>query len=202
MRVRCTDRKFSDLPGDLIKTERLDPIGMDNERELADRQFTVCGMVYSRGSLWFIVDFRSPYSLPAMFCDVVDSRISRYFVFRQGMVRTGPDQMHVRYEWGFPELVNDDTFYARTVDGDPTAIKIFKRYKRLLNYEYPDPAVEEKGIFLQERWVQCPKCWDAWEETFGLGMAQCPKCKTIVHNPLYKDVLPLATVDFPPLDMI
>jgi len=200
MRIVSARRTFTELPEDLVRTERLSSAWFTGKENSGNH--VVCAIAFWHGHLAFIVDCEHPYSFPALLCDITDPRVSRYFVFRQELQRTSSTEMRVHYVWGFPEYVNDATLYARAVDREPEAVGIFKRYKRLFEFEFPDPAVEEKGILLQDRWVQCPKCWDAWEEATGLGMAQCPVCKSIVHNPLYTDVLTVSGESFRWLDAV
>ena len=41
------------------------------------------------------------------------------------------------------------------------------------------------GSLIDLKTLKCPMCDNKWESTSIFGMIECPKCKTIMHNPRY-----------------
>lgn len=50
------------------------------------------------------------------------------------------------------------------------------------------PIQEVKDIAqqLDDTWLMCPLCQEAWENHSRYGMVRCPKCRNKLHNPKYK----------------
>jgi hypothetical protein len=187
MQIICKTTSFTDLSEELRRTERLERLAYNHKSELVGRRYVVYAIFYHNGSLFFVIDWRCPYTLPALFCEVEDGRLSKYFEFSQVIEKSGRGEERVRYTIGFPEIVRDPLFFARIVDHDPEAQQVFRHYQKLLVFEFPDPNVRDVGIQLQENWVQCFRCRDAWESEWVPGMIQCPKCEAVMRNPLYRD---------------
>ena len=51
----------------------------------------------------------------------------------------------------------------------------------------PDPSIEKSATILDETWLMCPDCIDAWECTSKNAMVICPKCNQVLHNPRWND---------------
>ena len=55
---------------------------------------------------------------------------------------------------------------------------------QLANYlKVPDPSVTTTATQLDNAWLLCPNCIDAWETTSKDAMIICPKCDRALHNP-------------------
>lgn len=52
----------------------------------------------------------------------------------------------------------------------------------------PNSNVSISAIALDQKWLMCPDCIDAWESDSKDAMVICPKCKKIMHNPRYKQM--------------
>ena len=50
----------------------------------------------------------------------------------------------------------------------------------------PDPSISLSAIPLDDSWLMCPDCIDAWESTTKDSMVDCPKCHKYFHNPRYQ----------------
>ncbi|QVL56095.1 MAG: hypothetical protein KFB95_02500 [Simkaniaceae bacterium] len=50
----------------------------------------------------------------------------------------------------------------------------------------PDPNIEKSATILDETWLMCPDCIDAWESASKSAMVICPKCNQIFHNPRFQ----------------
>lgn len=49
----------------------------------------------------------------------------------------------------------------------------------------PDASVVKSATTLDDKWVMCPDCSEAWKLASKTAMVICPKCDTFLHNPHY-----------------
>lgn len=49
-----------------------------------------------------------------------------------------------------------------------------------------DPSIEKSATILNEAWLMCPNCIDAWESTSNNAMVICPNCNQVLHNPRFQ----------------
>ena len=187
MKVKCIANKGSYLPEDC-----LDPSsGFDNKTEfplIIEKEYTVYGITLYLGYVWYYLQDEDytyyPRWNPSPLFDVVDGRISRYwrYGYCSGKIR---DEVNVIF--AFKKWVNDPYYYDGLTDGEKTEVAIFKRYKELMDVEFPDRSISRTASDLADGWVMCPDCDEAWQATSSDGMLRCPKCSVLLHNPLYKD---------------
>ena len=64
--------------------------------------------------------------------------------------------------------------------------EIFEIYHPLIICEFPHPHITLAAEALDDTWLYCPSCIDAWESTSKDGMVMCPLCQNWLHNPRYK----------------
>jgi hypothetical protein len=122
---------------------------------------------------------------PSFLFKVIDNRLSSFFVLGESRKRFS-DKGEVKSLpfISFPEWANDITYFDRLIDGDKEAQEIFNKYKKLLYLEYRDVSIDRMAEIIQENWVQCPVCTEAWElENPNFEMCQCPQCHTVLLNP-------------------
>ena len=50
-----------------------------------------------------------------------------------------------------------------------------------------NPSIEKSATILDDTWLMCPDCIDAWESTSKNPMVICPKCDQVLHNPRWKE---------------
>lgn len=118
-------------------------------------------------------------SIPASFFDVIDHRISS--LFRIGTMDDGND--HKMFFLSFAEWVGDKDFFGKLVDRDSKTEKIFSHYRDILYLEFRHPEIKESAIILQNGWVQCPFCTEAWELSYPVfEMCRCPECNNVLLN--------------------
>ena len=91
----------------------------------------------------------------------------------------------------FKEWASDEMFFERLIDGNKRYIEIFRKYKYFMDLEYPLSSVTDTAELVQDNWLMCPKCIDAWESDSVLGMVRCPKCSTTFLNPRYSPLAPM-----------
>lgn len=59
----------------------------------------------------------------------------------------------------------------------------------IIEGEQEEPLEEnicETAKILEERWVMCPICTEAWHNESHYRVITCPKCNSLLHNPHYK----------------
>ncbi len=88
--------------------------------------------------------------------------------------------------------VNDDA----NVDGfsrnekeiiEESVVEIRKLISHVLEQylQESDKAVTSIATVLDDKWLMCPDCIDAWESVSKTAMVICPKCDNALHNPRY-----------------
>jgi hypothetical protein len=120
---------------------------------------------------------------PAPLFEVARGEISKFWIYNY-------DPLNIPYEtiWAFPEWAkNPYKYYDRLTDCEDVEVEIFKKYKTLMDLEFPNPSVNLTAEILDDTWLMCPNCIDAWESTSQNGMVICPKCHNMMHNPRWTE---------------
>ncbi|MFA6915648.1 MAG: hypothetical protein WC222_04570 [Parachlamydiales bacterium] len=165
---------------------------------IINKNYVVYGSTIRDGFIWYYIcdEYYSYYPAwwPSPAFEVINSQLSRYWVYS---CKEEVDYIPII---AFPEWAeNPYDFYDRLTDGFNKEIEIFKRYKELMDLEFPDPSISLKAEVGDESWLLCPLCIDAWESTNKLdALVRCPKCQTIMNNPRYK-IIPYAQLYKKPL---
>jgi len=193
MIVQCRHNQVSDVDPESAVFQELRE-SVKNDTDALDltvgNLYVVYALVVRRGFPWyFIADdlygrLSYPLAYAANFFDIIDNRVSRCWTigFRQsGRRRENISELLIT----FKEWVDDAMFFERLIDGNDREIAIFRRYKAFMDLEYPAPWVDAKAELLQDSWVMCPECNEAWESGMSTGMTRCPKCSKVLLNPLY-----------------
>lgn len=144
--------------------------------------FCICDEVYDFYPLWY----------SSILFEITDNRLSRFWI---GGCRE--EKNRILPFLSFPEWVKDPYFFEKLIEGDrndPNAI-IFRKYKELMDFEFPDPTISETAQIGDSEWLICPKCMDAWQSKNDKdALVKCPKCWTIFNNPRYKNEYPIITL--------
>ncbi len=125
-------------------------------------EYTVYALGINYGHIWYCIcngNYFFPKWNPSTLFEVVDNRLSRYWVF--GLDEDDNKKVPLL---SFPEWVNDEYFYGELVDGnsdDPNTI-IFRKYKELMDLEFPDSSITKTAQIGDEEWLICPDCIAAW----------------------------------------
>ena len=187
MIVKCIAKFGRDLPLDALVLRD----GFDVEQEfrlIINKHYVVYGMILYSGYVWYYICDESygyyPSWNPSPLFNVEDGRLSKYWLysFEKGKNR---DMSETR--WAYPEWVNEPYYYDHLTDGDEREVKIFQKYKAHMDIEFPNPSITERATALDEEWLMCPLCIDAWRSLCKEGMVICPKCKHMLHNPRYEN---------------
>ena len=185
MLIKCIYNKKIHLPKDCSSPSN-DP-EWDFRLKLGENYIVYAMTIYS-GYVWYYVcehEFPSyPKWKPSPLFEVIDGSISKYWIYSFILDR------EIDYEdttWAYPEWANEPyPYYDKLSDGEEE-VEIFNKYKELMDLEFPDPSVIETAKILDDEWVLCEQCIDAWQSmTTNVGMIRCPYCKQAMHNPRYK----------------
>ena len=145
--------------------------------------YVVYGMTISEGYVWYYV-LRQPWDefpiwKPSPLFELIRGDISRFWIYNYTLQG---DPFHAI--WAYPEWANDHFgYYDRLTDWEEEEVIIFRNYKCHMDLEFPNPSISLTAAILDEEWVLCPTCIDAWESNSLNGMIICPKCHKIMHNP-------------------
>jgi len=138
--------------------------------------YCICDELYTYHPMW----------IPQPFFELIDNRLSRYWVFS-----FKEDLKKNRFFLGFPEWANQLDFYDNLTDGEEKEVKVFKAYKELMDLEFPDSTISQTAQIGDNEWLICPSCFEAWQYTINRdALVKCPKCQTILNNPFYKNEWP------------
>jgi hypothetical protein len=188
MKVTCTTNKKSAIPLDLLENYSTGESCSVNP----GKEYIVYAVWIYLGYIWYCICDENymfyPMWKPGMLFEVTDNRLSRYWIFS-----LDEDNNKKVPFLGFPEWANDPYFYSELVDGnggDSNAI-VFKKYKELMDLEFPNSSISAIAQIGDENWLICPQCIDAWQSTNNKdALVKCPKCHTVYNNPRYKNDWP------------
>ena len=187
MLIKCISKYGKDLPAELINSQTGFTKNTEFDLEV-NQQFKVYALVFYSGYVWYCIcpmpSDKIPFWYPSPLFVTLDNRMSRYWVYS---TNTDEYATPIRGLITFPEWANDPSYYDYLVDREKIEVEIFKKYKLLMDIEFPDPEVTEKATALEDGWAMCPTCIDAWQPNPLDGMTVCPICNQTMHNPYYRD---------------
>lgn len=184
MLVLCKKKIGRELPTSCLKPED----GYTYDYQFAveiDKTYIVYAMTIYSGYIWYYIcdqhytDY--PAWNPSPLFEVIDGRLSKYWIYS-----CVTEENHTKTIWAYHQWVKDPYYYDQLTDGASKEVEIFKYYKNLMDVEFPDPAIKDCAQILDEEWLLCPICIDAWKCRSEDGMVICPNCKKMFHNPRYK----------------
>jgi len=187
MKVKCIENKRNSLTTEALKQCS----SYDKFPLIVGKEYVVYALSEFDDYFWFCLWNEQCYSFPiwepSLFFEISDARLSRYWIFA---FRNNFLGKKVPF-FGIPEWANSDAFYDNLTESEDKEIRIFSKYRELMEVEFPDRSISEKAQIGDDQWLMCPLCIDAWEEPSPLNaMVTCPLCKKMMHNPRYKDELP------------
>lgn len=199
MLIQCIYKHTNDVPADRLFEINiaLKPREFDL---IINKHYQVYGLILHEGCIWYYICDESysyyPVWYPSFLFNIVDGRLSRYWIYS---LKKDINQMKYNTIIGYPEWANNFyEYYDRLTDGCEKEVKIFKKYKYSMDLEFPNPSIFNKATKLDNKWLMCTFCIDAWETTSQDGMVICPNCQRMLHNPFYEDK-PVG-LEFEPLD--
>jgi len=192
MKVKCIFKKYEEVDTKAYGFQAASK-GNSNFYININETYIVYGMTLKDGNIWYyLCDLMFTYFprwKPSLFFEVVDPRISRYWIYSFNKL---VDYIQAYPIITFPEWANNHPdFYDKLTDGEEREVEIFKNYKELMDLEFADSSILEAAQIGDDQWLICPKCKDAWQNSDNRdALVKCPKCSTIFNNPRYKDVWP------------
>ncbi len=190
MLVKCINNEVSALSvPDAVRNELRNWLPGGKASLTIDAVYIVYAVAIRKEWPWFFVadeEFSGyPISYSSAFFQVVDDRLSRHWRYRYSPIRLhGIGSRSDAVLLANSEWARDPMFYERLVDGDNLAVSKFSRVKSLMDVEFRHPSVTVAAIRCEERWLICPKCNDAWEAEPLAELVRCPKCSSLLVNPL------------------
>jgi hypothetical protein len=160
----------------------------DNESEYLVRgvEYTVFAL-YLEQPIEFMIQVDSlpaaPYSISSDDVDIVDNRLSRFWVFGNAVQATKVSNARPAI-LAFPEWVNDVGFFQKIVEGEGGAGDIWREYKEKMELEFASSDLVKTAILLDNGWLQCVNCSNAWTPDLNGEVVSCPSCSTKQKRPL------------------
>jgi len=189
MIVKCVAKFGKDLPLDCLITH--DGFDIDHKFHLiVDKHYVVYAMTVYGGYIWYHICDEAysyfPRWNPSPLFEVANGHLSRFWVYN-----FTKDGNWVKVIISYPEWANDPYYFDQLTDGEEKEVEIFKKYKSLMDVEFPNPSIREAATVLDPTWLLCPLCIDAWESIAKEGMVICPYCHHMLHNPKYENTIGL-----------
>ena len=159
----------------------------DKESKYLERgvEYTVFA-VYLKHPIEFMIQVDSLPSAPFLISsddvDILDNRLSKFWVF--GNVTQATINSNERPAiLAFPEWVNDIGFYQNIIESTGGSGDIWREYKEKMELEFAPSDLVKTAIDLDNGWLQCVDCSDAWlPELIGEAVS-CPSCSAIQRRP-------------------
>ena len=147
------------------------------------REYRVYGLLFHDAVITYLIvdETGRPAWEPASLFEVLCGRPSRHWRF---------------YNWStslyfgvmsFPELVQSVELYDKLALGDNAARTEFFKLKTKADLEFLDASVSAVAQSLEDDWLQCPFCSDAWQTKGPDEMVQCSSCQQISRNPRHQE---------------
>lgn len=147
--------------------------------------YIVLGIVHYELSIYYLIKKSYDYSLFLSDNFIITHNIpSRYWhlVKQADIVIKGLDKLD-----NFRRYKGEDIGYQDPFCWNQPIMDYVDSYYEKMFLEFPDtnyPTAEA----IENGWVLCGECVEAWQPFLYDGMSRCPKCNTIQNNPYYVDV--------------
>lgn len=183
LKVICRKNKKEQINEDIVKKhEKI----LNFKHLLIEKVYDVYAMVQNHQDCWYCIFDNPKQSYPiyyhSAFFEIEDHSLSRYWVVDVRQTADGGATL-----LGIPNWCFENGFYSKLVDGETKAVSTFNQYKELMDMEFPDPLISDRAEIIDDEWLMCPRCIDAWKSTNNLdGMLKCSMKGHHLHNPRYK----------------
>ena len=159
-----------------------------------NKLYVVYGMkVFAKYFWYYVVDDSNqprPLLIPAPLFKIENDRLSKYWEF---VFEYEENPLWTRIAWVFPEWAFNPNYYDALYDGSQKEVAIFKKYKLLMDLEFPDTSIEDSATILDEEYLGCKNCDRIWKIQTEDAMVVCPKCHKMMHNPYYSPVFNISS---------
>ncbi|KKM14269.1 hypothetical protein LCGC14_1707820 [marine sediment metagenome] len=155
------------------------------------KEYNVYGLIYYNDIYKYLIfdENNTPFWYLNKLFEIIDNKISKFWY-----LDFLKEESLISAMWGYYELVNienhNDDLMKENKDNleekEKAALDIFYQRKKEMDLEFPDDSIKEKASIVDNNWLMCPTCVDAWESNSIFAMIECPKCKKVMHNPRNK----------------
>ncbi|MDA3798968.1 MAG: hypothetical protein PF692_07800 [Kiritimatiellae bacterium] len=191
MQIRCIEKSLNKIENSVLsEIQKWFSKGFEAVSLSLGKVYVVYAIEVRNNRNWFFIADDSfhcleyPVAYPDCFFEVVDKRVSKLWNQSSKVDYEASSSKKISI-YSFEEWDAKNIFYENLVDGDINAKLIFMRIKEFMDREFPHFEYENQAEILDDKWIQCPSCEEAWEEFSIKGMTKCPKCKLLLINPLY-----------------
>lgn len=138
MRVKCIANSGRALPRELFETEPYAALNEHTEFAITPgNTYIVYGITISENYAWYYLcdDGFTYYPIwhPSPLFTIVDPRLSRYWEFEY--TPSGRCESMSGIIVAYPEWARDPRYYDRLSDNDEAAVKVFEKYRKLIDEE-------------------------------------------------------------------
>jgi hypothetical protein len=198
MIVKCIINQEKDLESIFLVPQ--DGYSKTNKLDLTiGNYYIVYGMTLRAGYVWYYIhrdkdkNSKYPFWHPCGLFEVVNGQLSKYWVYSFVQEKM-QNRLFTQTMWAYPEWANNPYYYDLLTDEEEIELNIFIKYKSLMDLEFPSPWIKDKAEAMDDHWLFCSYCIDAWQSFSTDGMVVCPTCGRMMHNPNY--INPLKTLSF------
>jgi ribosomal protein L37AE/L43A len=138
--------------------------------------YTVFGVWLNNDECDYGIGMRG-YTYPADLFDIIDPRCSRHWELARPVIN-GVQYAVLAYE----EIARNYGFYEALVDHDEGTTAVHAKWLERFENEFQREGLATANR-LQDSWLQCPQCSDAWLAVMEDGVVKCPSCGTALNNP-------------------
>lgn len=125
-----------------------------------------------------------PYIYPLGDFEIVDPRLSRYWVFTTRESALTPAGATMEFVFGYADYVCDREHALALVEHQRDAVATFESARERMDLEHALPTVQQQAQELGDGWILCGACCDAWQIENSIDeMARCPACQTVQRLP-------------------
>ncbi len=186
MRIKCITNLAKDLPEKLIQAEQY-KIDLKFDLEI-NKTYTVYAVLVMGDCIWYSICDGTyiyyPLWHPSPLFTIEEGSFSKFWKMKIPERETIYKES-LKAVISYQEWLDDPYYYSDLVDGKSENIKIFEKYKEAMDLEFPNPEINDKASDIEEGWVMCPYCIDAWQPNQVDAMIVCPKCSRVMHSPYY-----------------
>lgn len=148
-------------------------------------EYTVFAM-YLESPIKFMIQADSlpaaPYCISLDDVEIVDNRLSKFWLFGDVVPSTN-DSMKRPAILAFPDWINDIYFYQNIVESQGNSGEIWQGYRTKMELEFAPSDLVKTAALLDDGWLQCADCFDAWLPEFEGEVVTCPSCSTVQRRP-------------------
>jgi len=195
MLIRCIANNLEDILSSCSPRQALEVVQIVPQKAPISIgcDYVVYAITIYFGIQWYYIcddDYEDrlayPMAYPSHFFEIIDKKWSSLW---------SDDLFSPQLEYSvlsFKEWANEERFYELLLDGNPRECDLFQKHKILIDLEFSRPSISLYAEQLDENWLMCPKCIDAWQlkEAYLEGMlVECPHCNTLLLRPLEKGLL-------------